>query len=416
MCVASTLVLVACGGKVGGEGGGGGGEDSGAPGDGGGSESGEPDGGATDGWEPWDGGDPKPDAGPGGCGWGACSPGTACSDGCNECKCVTDGEWACTERYCPDAEPPPPPPCPAYTPSDYSPCPSVGMYCSYSNSCGNQIAAQCVGDPGGKQYWLTKGEPCAGGCPASRPSDGAGCNVATKCSYANGCGGTDTYYCGGPMSYWKSERGPCVTPTCPLYEPPSGSFCAGPIKCEWKNGCGGSNYGYCSSMNTWNIQPGPCTQPLVCPPTLPSPGSYCPAEGPCYYTNSCGSQDKAYCAGPGSSAGWQVSKQPCASCPTTMPMQGSACSTTSRDCAWNNGCGSIAYGYCDPSAGWQIKQPGCNPSCPGTKPVSGAMCSSPGGTSCQYVVSPGSTCQSQCFCADDGRWACVTPPCASTPP
>jgi hypothetical protein len=27
---------------------------------------------------------------------------------------------------------------------------------------------------------------------------------------------------------------------------------------------------------------------------------------------------------------------------------------------------------------------------------------------------PGTTCTSSCFCADDGRWACVTPPCAGT--
>ena len=34
------------------------------------------------------------------------------------------------------------------------------------------------------------------------------------------------------------------------------------------------------------------------------------------------------------------------------------------------------------------------------------------GSSCRYISVPGTMCTTQCFCADDGRWACVTPPCS----
>lgn len=298
-----------------------------------------------------------PDGGPSACGFGACAPGTGCFDGCNECRCVASGAWECTDRACVDAEPPPPPPCPAYAPPNGTYCPGEGAFCTYPNGCGGNLYASCTGG-----VWRTKADPCTTPlCPPTIPSPMTMCSAPLKCNYKNSCGGVDNAWCDG--KYWNVERGPCATPTCPASQPPEGSGCVGPNKCSYSNGCGGYNTAYCeSTMSTWKIYRGDCTPPPPPPPM----------------------------------------------CPATLPPPGASC-VVGSSCNWANGCGGLAYGYCSGGA-WSIKNEGCTPGCPGSKPTSGAACKTPSASSCRYPVGS-SGCTTQCFCADDYRWACVTPPC-----
>jgi hypothetical protein len=348
-----TLLLFACGGKV-----------TDFSEDGGTTEDSDTDGGTTDGSTDASPDVPGsdvigPDGGPSGCGIGPCSPGTGCFDGCNECNCVAPNVWECTDRACTDAGPPPPPPCPGYVPYDGTYCEGEGSSCTYPNGCGGNIYATCS-----MNYWRTKREPCTepAPCPASLPAPMTMCSGPAKCSYSNGCGGFHTAWCDG--KYWNVERGPCATPTCPAYQPPEGTSCIGPNKCSYPNGCGGYNTVTCDApMATWKLYKGDCAPPPPPPPV----------------------------------------------CPSTMPSPDAKC-TVGSSCTWSNGCGGLAYGYC--SGGfWSIKNEGCVSGCPGTKPTSGTACKMPSATSCRYLVSGSMSCTTQCFCADDYRWACVTPPC-----
>lgn len=351
LALSPTLLLLACGGKV-----------IEVTGDAG---TGDPDS-ATDGStdaraDVIPGDDVTPtEVGPGGCGFGACEPGMGCSDGCNSCTCVARDRWECTTLGCVDAEPPPPPPpCPSYVPSDGSYCPGEGAYCTYPNGCGGNIYASCA-----MNRWYTKKDPCAAGCPSLAPAPGTACTGPAKCNYVNSCGGSVFAHCDATMSKWAVETGPCVAPACPEKQPIEGSGCVGPNKCSYSNGCGGYNSAYCESpMSKWVIYRGDCPPPPPPPPV----------------------------------------------CPATMPPSGSTCSVGSS-CTWNNGCGGLAYGYCS-GGGWSIKNEGCSGTCPSTKPPSGVACKAPSATACRYVVSPSTGCTSQCYCADDYRWACVTPPC-----
>lgn len=347
--VGLTLLLAACGGKVGFEG-----TDD--------PDSGSLDGGADGGTDSAVSDDgTEPDAIPGGCGFGACSPGLSCSPdgGCNTCRCADDGSWYCTERACADAGPPPPPPCPASPPSGG--CASEGQTCTYPNGCGGKILSQCS-----MGRWIGSTDPCVGGCPAAQPKAGTACSEMTKCGYSNGCGGTNTAWCDGKR--WNLDVGPCTTPACPPGLPKPGTACAGATKCSYPSSC--------SSVMTYDT--------AVCDPSL---GSWQIYYGEC------------------------TTPPPPLKCPTSRPASGSTCST-GLSCQWDSGCGSILYGYCS-SGAWNFKDPGCSPGCPSGKPVSGTACKMPSVTSCQYMVPGTSTCTSQCFCADDGRWACLTPPCAT---
>lgn len=110
---------------------------------------------------------------------------------------------------------------------------------------------------------------------------------------------------------------------------------------------------------------------------------------------------------------WYQKVNPCpTACPKKMPTYGSPCTSGGGDCSWDNGCGNVAYGYCEPTGTWVLKDPGCSPGCPAKKPVGGEKCAPP--VSCTYLAGPDTTCTTSCFCADDGRLACLTPPCAST--
>ena len=351
--VFSTVLLLGCGGKVGDEV------------DDGGADSAS-DAVPIDGDLPPD-GEPIVDGGPSGCGWGSCTPGTGCSDGCNSCKCVADNLWECTGRYCPDAEPPPPPPCPYTRPADRTYCPIEGQSCTYPNSCGGVDYSYCSLGPEGR-VWMTKSECVSSTCPTYLPPAGSYCSGFSKCGYKNSCGGVDTAACNG--KYWDVAVGPCTTPSCPPSLPTSGAFCSGPLKCAYANSCGSYDTATCDGSSAyWRVFRGDCPPPPPPPPPT---------------------------------------------CPTTTPADGTACAS-GLSCSWNNGCGGINYGYCS-SYGWSIKREGCSSTCPASKPTGGLACKTPGTTSCRYVVSPGSTCTTQCFCADDYRWACVTPPCAEPVP
>lgn len=336
--VGLTLLLTACGGRVGVEGGE---ELDAAIEDSGTSDV------ATDAiWV---------DTSPGACGVGTCTPGTTCSPdyGCNTCSCNSDGSWACTLRDCFDAGPPLPPSCPSYVPSGY--CSSEGQVCAYPNGCGGKTVSRCSSG-----LWQTSSEPCVGGCPASQPVAGTYCTGVTKCPYPNGCGSYNTAWCDGKL--WHVEVAPCTTPSCPTYLPKPGTPCPVGSKCTYASGCPSPNTAVCET-GVWNVYYADCPPPP--PPT----------------------------------------------CPTSKPAYGSPCST-GMNCQWDNGCGNIVYGYCSGGA-WMLKEPGCTPGCPGSKPTSGSACKSPSSTSCSYMVPGTTSCTSQCFCADDYRWACVTPPCAS---
>lgn len=315
----------------------------------------------TAGSEVTPGDDVGPDGGPTGCGFGRCEPGVVCSpDGCNTCSCSSGGEWGCTLIGCTDASPPPPLPCPSGAPFDGSYCPSEGAYCTYPNGCGGSIYASCASGA-----WRTKRDGCTTPmpCPPSVPALYSPCSAPTKCNYVNSCGGTIFAYCDGKS--WNIESSPCVTPPCPAKQPPEGAACAGPNKCLYSNGCGGSNTAYCeSSMSKWVIYKGECTPPPPPPPM----------------------------------------------CPAALPPPGASC-VTGSSCNWNNGCGGLTYGYCM-GATWSMKSEGCVSGCPAAKPTSGASCKSPGTSSCRYIVPGTSSCTSQCFCADDYRWACLTPICS----
>lgn len=206
-------------------------------------------------------------------------------------------------------------------------------------------------------------------------------------------------------------------PTCPPGIPPAGAACAGSLYCTYSNGCGGSTYAACSA-GRWAVKSDPCVTPS-CPTSEPVEGTPCKGPVKCGYTNSCGGFDTAYCDGSTGTV-WKVLRGDCPPppppppvCPTTKPAAFSVCSGFAN-CGWDNGCGGITYGYCDGKY-WNLKDSPCTPGCPGAKPTSGAACKpTPSGLSCSYISVPGTTCTSSCFCADDGRWACLTPPCTGT--
>lgn len=311
--------LAACGGSVGGL----------DPADTGADTEGDapPDTGSgpDTGWVP----DTAYDTGGGGCGFGKCSTGEACFDGCNECYCSAPGEWSCTGRYCEDTgtwgdtDLPPPPD--SFPPPDAYPV-----------------------------------------CPPYLPSIGSYCSAPMKCAYGNSCGSTDVAYCDVAGGRWNVSIGPC-TGSCPATLPKDGTSCSGAAKCDYWKSCGTSDFAYCDKTGKWRVSTSPCPPP---PPPPPS-------------------------------------------CPTTMPKEGTACASYSS-CAWNNGCGALTYGYCE-GGSWWLSDSGCVPGCPSTKPTSGAACKPPSATSCTYVApspSPG-YCESNCFCAEDYRWACIPGGCSS---
>ncbi|MBK7396013.1 MAG: hypothetical protein IPJ34_06830 [Myxococcales bacterium] len=251
-----------------------------------------------------------------------------------------------------------------------------------------------------------------------------GCGPGYACTSGTSCrpDSCNTCYCSGGTysctAMWCGDSGPPPPPPplCPSYVPLDGTTCSGVVDCTYSNGCGGTTYAYCTGTR-WAVKSEPCSSP-TCPKAEPTEGTPCKGPIKCGYTNACGGFDTAYCD---VSPYWKIARGDCPppppppppSCPTLKPAPFSACTGLSN-CSWNNGCGNITYGYCDGKS-WNMKEPGCIPGCPSSKPVGGAACKPlPTGGSCQYIAIAGTSCTTQCFCADDGRWACLTPPCAGT--
>lgn len=261
--------------------------------------------------------------------------------------------------------------------------------------------------------------------------DGGGCGWGT-CKAGESCfDGCNNCYCGPDgwscTARYCEDSGPWPppppppdggpSPVCPSYLPSSGSYCAGTMNCAYSNSCGGTDYAYCPyGGGSWSVSYGSCPTPK-CPAYLPKDGSYCSGAMKCSYPNSCGGSDYAYCDP--STSRWSVSMVDCPpppppSCPTTAPKAGSACSTSWMSCGWNNGCGGVLNGYCEYGR-WVLSDSGCIPGCPSSKPSSGLGCKTPGSTSCTYVTPsvPSGYCESNCFCAEDYRWACIPGGCTS---
>lgn len=270
-----------------------------------------------------------PDTG-GGCGFGACTPGASCYDGCNNCYCSDDGTWGCTARWCEDT--------------------GVGPDTDVPDTFYPDVPAPY--------------------CPSYEPTPGTGCAGPIKCAYTNSCGATDVAVCPYSGGTWSVSYGSCPEPYCPSVEPKDGSYCNAPAKCGYTNSCGGYDTAWCdTTKKRWVTEVGPC------PPPPPPP----------------------------------------ATCPTTAPKPGSPCTSSWISCGWNNGCGGVLNGYCD-GASWYISDSGCMPGCPSSKPTSGAACKPPSSSSCTYVTPsmPSGYCESNCFCAEDYRWACIPGSCTSS--
>lgn len=173
---------------------------------------------------------------------------------------------------------------------------------------------------------------------------------------------------------------------------------------------------WCEDTGTVDTSPPP--PPPICPSYLPKEGTSCSGPAKCDYWKACGTSDLAYCDA--ASSKWKIYYSDCPPpppppeiCPPKVPAEGSACKGYAS-CAWNNGCGALTYGYCEGTR-WWVSESGCAPGCPASKPTSGLACKSPGSSSCTYISStiPGGYCQSNCFCAEDYRWACIPGGCSS---
>lgn len=306
MFAASALVLgsVGCGG---------GGAAGAVPGE---DEDPTLDGGTDSGPKPDSG--PRPDVGPGGCGFGACTPGTGCFDGCNSCYC-DEGGWSCTTMACEDAGPgpdviEPAPPCPSVPPKDRQACTSEGQLCGYANDCGGKTNAECVVGPAGNTVWRVE-RVCAGVCPTTLPKPGTTCPAPTKCGYPNACGSVDSAWCDFAGGKWNVLRGDCPPPpppTCPTKRPAEGSACpAGLGECLFNNGCGGVDYGFCSG-GKWAIKDSPCTP--GCPASKPTSGAACksPSGASCAYVVASSCTTSCFCA---EDYRWACIPAPCTSPP-----------------------------------------------------------------------------------------------------
>lgn len=317
---------------------------------------------------------------------------------------------------------------------------ALALLFSSNLACGASVSLDPPGD-GGPSETSSDADPdvlpdgSEDAWPETGPS-GCGwgaCPVATSCF--DGC---NECWC-TPDGGWSCTTRGCVDaeppppppdsgpppppPTCPKDRPPSGSYCPGPLKCSYMNSCGASDYATCDYPGArWNVSVGPCTGP-TCPPSLPKEGTSCTGALKCDYWKSCGpagsTSDLAYCDA--STGRWKIYYSECPkppppppSCPTSPPKDGSLCSSPYASCAWNNGCGALTHGFCE-GGRWWLSDSGCVPGCPAAKPTSGVACKPPSATSCTYVTSStgSSYCESNCFCAEDYRWACIPGGCSS---
>ena len=346
-----------------------------------------------------------PDGSPATCGGGVCPyAGFTCSDGCNSCSCSGAG-WACTARDCRDAGAP----CPAKIPAPGDGCAgSDGVKCAYAEPCGATSTAYCSA-----AHWLVDTATCKPppGCPASPPIGGIPCSQAagTTCAYPNGCGGKIIGECASTKT-WVVSTDPCTTPTCPIAEPAAGTACSGNLECGYTTACGANDTSVCiddpSGKRSWQTYAGTCPG-ATCPTSEPKPFSACSADLSCSWMSACGATDTATCATrAGGGKTWSIAVGACSSgCPAKPAPMGSACVGFAA-CRYSNGCGGVVDSFCKGGT-WQTFPNACVPGCPATIPPSGVKCTTPSSSACLYVPGPDPACTQSCFCATDGRWACL---------
>jgi hypothetical protein len=226
----------------------------------------------------------------------ACSGG-ARDDGCESCRCMSDGRYQCSEYDCNTSG------CPARLPQAGSLCAGDPCECTYDSGCGQPHRAQCVG--GG---WRVLPASCAPPCPDPAPAAGEPCyDGSLRCDYGEGCGATHVL-CGAgfagagnepPIDTWHvlpPSPSDCPNPLCPAAPPAPGSACqperdpcwfADPTldcqqavaDCYWPNACGGSVHGSCDIMG-WAIEDQGCPDQPGCPLVQPRTGDACGAPTP----------------------------------------------------------------------------------------------------------------------------------------
>ena len=364
------------------------------------------------------------DVGPTTCGGGACPfAGFSCSDGCNTCTC-TGSEWACTTRACVDAGPDfgedtISSGCGTGEPKVGSACSDPSLSCTYANSCGGTTDYTCKGG-----HWNAVGGTCPPPptCPTTTPVGGIPCSqpAGTMCGYSNGCGGKISATCSGAR--WNVVTDPCTAPTCPTSTPKPATSCPGAMKCSYPATCGGFDTFVCQSdptgAMTWTNYPGTCPG-ATCPTAEPANGSSCTSDMSCWWATACGALDTGKCAASSATGTrqWTVTKAVCSACPSKPPATGVACVGDVFSCNYSNGCGGFTQAYCKGGT-WNSFTNACVAGCPSTLPTSGAKCASASSTPCQYIPGTDPTCTESCFCATDGRWACLPATCADggTPP
>lgn len=306
----------------------------------------------------------------------------------------------------------------------------LAAFFSTTLACGGAISVEPGdgGAEGGADDGTETGEPdtmpplpdAPGGCGWGACAPGFSCYDGCNNCY---CDDSGNWACTGR---WCEDTGPIPdvpAPSCPSSTPRPGDPCPGSIECSYANSCGGVDYAYCKyAGGAWNVAVGACP-PKPCPASLPKEGAACAGPAKCEYPKPCGTADLAYCDS--GSSRWKIYWSDCpppppppppppASCPTAPPKSGTACSGF-VSCGWNNGCGGVTEGYCD-GGSWWLSDSGCVSGCPSAKPASGASCKPPSSTMCTYVTpsAPSGYCQSNCFCAEDYRWACIPGGCSSS--
>ena len=261
-------------------------------------------------------------------------------------------------------------------------------------------------------------EPPPGSCGVGACTAGYTCNIdaCTTCICSSGGG----WACTAGDCFDTMPPPPPPPSMCPGYVPPEGTYCYGALTCLYKNECGRDLYAICDGK-TWHHKSDVCPPTTGCPKYEPSLGSYCASDGiKCGYPNACMGTDYLYCSG----KTWKSAGSDCppdpppppppGKCPAYEPAYGSACSADGTSCKYPNGCGGADFAYCKGGT-WIIDIGPCPPppppptTCPTYKPASGAKCAPPSSSACSY---PSGFCTSYCFCADDYRWACITPPCS----
>jgi hypothetical protein len=248
-------------------------------------------------------GDAADGDGAAGCGFGACTPGTACTpaDPCRICLCLPSGGWDCPPVTCPAEAGVV---CPASLPTNGTACTSP-QTCPYSGPCGTSTAT-CSGG-----LWSVAAALCSDpNCPSvpplpdtSWPLPGIPCSAPMQCVWPNSCGDHDLFTC--IAGTWNRDRW-CAP--CPASAPPDGSACiALDTACSWDNGCNGKDDAYCNSNGTWHVERSGCFPP--CPVLLPGMNMPCPAYGQrCEWTaQPCGASEVAVCE----PNGWQTDYRNC---------------------------------------------------------------------------------------------------------